>query len=72
VIERLLKIRNPWPVNRNPVYAIAEGQRITRTEDIGLTDIRLTRNEKQPQMRPSPVSEMGIMGWSAAEPANLS
>jgi len=31
VIERLLKVRNPWPVRRNPVYAIATVQRITRT-----------------------------------------
>lgn len=31
VIERLLKVRSPWPVRRNPVYAIAAVQRITRT-----------------------------------------
>src|ERR1700687_3669533 len=30
VIERLLKVRSPWPVRRNPVYAIATVQRITR------------------------------------------
>lgn len=31
VIERLLKVRRPWPVRRNPVYAIATVQRIART-----------------------------------------
>src|SRR4029077_5641605 len=31
VNERLLKARSPWPVRRNPVYAIAAVQRITRT-----------------------------------------
>jgi hypothetical protein len=36
VMERLLKVRRPWPVNRNPVYAIVEGQRITRTKDMGI------------------------------------
>jgi len=35
VIERLLKVRSPWPVRRNPVYAIATVQRITRTENMG-------------------------------------
>jgi hypothetical protein len=35
VIERLLKVRSPWPVRRNPVYAIAAVQRITRTGCIG-------------------------------------
>jgi hypothetical protein len=35
VIERLLKVRNPWPVRRNPVYAMATVQRITRTENMG-------------------------------------
>src|SRR6202158_5907551 len=29
-IERLLKVRSPWPVRRNPVYAIAAVQRMTR------------------------------------------
>lgn len=31
VIERVLKVRRPWPVRRNPVYAIATVQRIART-----------------------------------------
>jgi hypothetical protein len=31
VIERLLKVRSPWPVKRNPVYAIVAVQRIMRT-----------------------------------------
>jgi len=31
VIERLLKVRSPWPVRRNPVYAIVPVQRIRRT-----------------------------------------
>ena len=31
VIESLLNVRSPWPVRRNPVYAIAAVQRITRT-----------------------------------------
>jgi hypothetical protein len=31
VIERLLKVRRPWPVRRNPVYAKATVQRIART-----------------------------------------
>jgi hypothetical protein len=35
VIERLLKVRSPWPVRRNPVYAMATVQRITRTENTG-------------------------------------
>ena len=35
VIERLLKVRSPWPVRRNPVYAMATVQRITRTGCIG-------------------------------------
>src|SRR5579864_1880319 len=35
VIERLLKVRSPWPVRRNPVYAIATVQRITRTGCMG-------------------------------------
>jgi hypothetical protein len=30
-IERLLKVRSPWPVRRNPVYAIVTVQRIRRT-----------------------------------------
>jgi hypothetical protein len=30
-----LKVRSPWPVRRNPVYAIAAVQRITRTGCIG-------------------------------------
>lgn len=30
VIERLLKVRRPWPVRRNPVYAIAAVQKIAR------------------------------------------
>ncbi len=34
VIERLLKVRSPWPVRRNPVYAMATVQRITRTENM--------------------------------------
>ncbi len=34
VIERLLKVR-PWPVRRNPVYAIATVQRIMRTGCMG-------------------------------------
>jgi hypothetical protein len=29
-MERLLKVRSPWPVRRNPVYAIATVQRMTR------------------------------------------
>ena len=37
VIERLLKVRSPWPVRMNPVYAIATVQRITRTGCIGET-----------------------------------
>jgi hypothetical protein len=37
VIERLLKVRSPWPVRRNPVYAIATVQRITRTGCTGIT-----------------------------------
>lgn len=37
VIEKLLKDRSPWPVRMNPVYAIATVQRITRTENIGIT-----------------------------------
>jgi len=36
VIERLLKVRSPWPVRRNPAYAIATVQRITRTENMGI------------------------------------
>jgi hypothetical protein len=35
VMERLLKVRSPWPVRRNPVYAIVTVQRITRTDCIG-------------------------------------
>lgn len=35
VIERLLKVSSPWPVRRNPSYAIVTVQRITRTENIG-------------------------------------
>jgi hypothetical protein len=35
VIERLLKVRSPWPVRRNPVYAILAVQRITRTGCMG-------------------------------------
>ena len=35
VIERLLKVRSPWPVRRNPVYAIATVQRIMRTGYMG-------------------------------------
>jgi hypothetical protein len=35
VIERLLKVRSPWPVRRNPVYAIATVQRITRAGCMG-------------------------------------
>jgi hypothetical protein len=31
VIEKLLKVRKPWPVRRNPVYAIATVQKIART-----------------------------------------
>jgi hypothetical protein len=31
VIERLLKVRRPWPVRRNPVYAIATVQKNART-----------------------------------------
>ena len=34
-MERLLKVRRPWPVRRNPVYAIAAVQRITRTGRMG-------------------------------------
>jgi hypothetical protein len=30
VIERLLKVRRPWPVRMNPVYAIATVQKIVR------------------------------------------
>jgi hypothetical protein len=30
VIERLLKVRRPWPVSMNPVYAIARVQKIAR------------------------------------------
>jgi hypothetical protein len=30
-----LKVRSPWPVRRNPVYAIATVQRIARTENMG-------------------------------------
>jgi hypothetical protein len=30
VIERLLKVRRPWPVRRNPVYAMATVQKIAR------------------------------------------
>jgi hypothetical protein len=30
VIERLLKVRRPWPVRINPVYAIATVQPIAR------------------------------------------
>ena len=35
VIERLLKVRSPWPARRNQVYAMATVQRITRTENMG-------------------------------------
>jgi hypothetical protein len=35
VIERLFKVPNPWPVNRNPAYAIVEVQTNIRTEDMG-------------------------------------
>ena len=31
VIERLLKVRRPWPVRRNPVYAMTTVQTIART-----------------------------------------
>lgn len=34
-IERLLKVRSPWPVRRNPAYAIATVQRIARTGCMG-------------------------------------
>ena len=37
VIERLLKVRSPWPVRRNPEYAITTVQRITRTGCMGIT-----------------------------------
>jgi hypothetical protein len=37
VIEKLLNDRRPWPVRMNPVYAIAAVQRITRTENMGIT-----------------------------------
>jgi hypothetical protein len=37
VIERLLNVRSPWPVRRNPVYAIATVQRNTRTGCMGIT-----------------------------------
>jgi hypothetical protein len=42
VIERLLKVRSPWPVRRNPVYAIATVQRITRTGCMGDHSYRRT------------------------------
>ena len=42
VIESLLKVRSPWPVRRNPVYAIATVQRITRTGCMGITSHRRT------------------------------
>ncbi len=31
VSERLLKVRSPWPVRRNPMYAIVTVQKIART-----------------------------------------
>jgi hypothetical protein len=31
VIERRLKLRGPWPVRRNPVYAIVSVHKVTRT-----------------------------------------
>ena len=31
IVERLLKVRRPWPVRRNPVYAITTVQTIART-----------------------------------------
>jgi hypothetical protein len=31
VIERLLNVRRPWPVRRNPVYAIVTVHKIART-----------------------------------------
>ena len=37
VSERLLNVRSPWLVRMNPVYAIANVQRITRTENIRIT-----------------------------------
>jgi hypothetical protein len=47
VIERLLKVRSPWPVRMNPVYAIATVQRITRTGYIG--DHLLPQNQLKEQ-----------------------
>jgi hypothetical protein len=35
VIDRLLKDRSPWPVRRNPSYAIVPVQRIRRTAYMG-------------------------------------
>lgn len=37
VMERLLKVRKPWLVRMNPVYAIAAVQRITRIGNMGIT-----------------------------------
>src|ERR1051326_3157830 len=41
-IERRLKVRSPWPVRRNPVYAISTVQRITRTGSMA----NLSRNKR--------------------------
>jgi hypothetical protein len=38
VIERLFKVRRPWPVSRNPVYAIAPVQKIPRSF-MGFSDL---------------------------------
>src|ERR1051326_8981040 len=32
-MDRRLKVRRPWPVRRNPVYAISTVQRIMRSEE---------------------------------------
>jgi hypothetical protein len=53
VIERLLKVRSPWPVNRNPVYAMVEGHRITRSKDIRqlvLPDLERKANPNAPRL----------------------
>ena len=62
VIERLLKVRSPCPLNRNPEYAMVEGQRITRIEDIGRTNIARLGTKGNPQIRPfALVSVMAIL-----------
>jgi hypothetical protein len=49
VIEMLLKVRSPWPLRKNPEYAIATIQRITRTGCTGI--ISIAKSAQRADMR---------------------